>query len=82
MAAMSAPESIERPQTDEREGESAQESRAIGDITAALVDRHARSSNALFASLTHRAPDFTQTLLAVPLQTNGVLIPSQMGELQ
>jgi hypothetical protein len=34
MAAMSAPESIERPQTDEREGESAQESRAIGDITA------------------------------------------------
>jgi hypothetical protein len=57
----------------DRAGQRAQESRAIGDIISSPVDRDARNSSAGFAPLTHRAPDFTQTLLAVPPQTTGVL---------
>jgi hypothetical protein len=59
----------------------AEESRAIGDIISSLVDRRTRNST-LCASLTHSAPDFTQTLLAVPPETNGVLSHQQKEKLR
>src|SRR5205809_6644733 len=59
----------------------AQESRAIGDIISSLVDRRTRNST-LCASLTHSAPDFPQTLLAVPPETNGVLSHQQKEKLR
>jgi hypothetical protein len=60
----------------------AEQSRAIGDIISSLVDRRTRNSNELCASLTHSAPDFTQTLLAVPPETNGVLSHQQKEKLR
>jgi hypothetical protein len=53
------------------ESQWAEAERALGPVSS-LVDPPLWNS-ALCASLTHRASDFTQTLLAVPPETNGVL---------